>query len=65
MKKLLFSFVLLCAAFPYMAYAHGFVADGHDGPLTVIDYIELGAITLGSLGLITYSFKQWKKNDKK
>jgi hypothetical protein len=53
------------AYFPGSVQAHGFVPDGHDGKLRPIDYIELIGVSIGSLGLILYSFDQWRKEKAK
>lgn len=65
MKRIIVTSAILLWALPIFANAHGFIQDGHEGDLRLIDYIELGGITLGSVGLIIYSFRQFKQKDKK
>ena len=45
-----------------LASAHGFIPDGHNQGLTVIDYVELGGIILASIGLIISTF--WRRKPK-
>lgn len=65
--KTIFTVAILsvCLILPFGASAHGIVQDEHDEPLRAIDYIELAGISLGSLGMIIYSFDQWRKDKKK
>jgi hypothetical protein len=66
MNRILFiAFFIIFISLPVHAWAHGFIQDGHNAPLRAIDYIELGGIALGSIGMIVYSFDQWRKDKKK
>ena len=49
----------------YTSLAHGFVADGHEGALTLIDYLELGGVAAASIGLIVFTFLSVRKDKKK
>jgi hypothetical protein len=65
MKKFLFTIsFLVLGAFPELGCAHGFVSDGHEQALTIIDYLELGGIIAASIGLMAFSYFGSRKEKK-
>jgi protein-S-isoprenylcysteine O-methyltransferase Ste14 len=57
--------VIAILALADSAFAHGFIPDGHERGLSVLDYIELGGIILASVGLIVFSIFGKEKPPKK